>query len=205
MILPVLASILFWHEVPLWPISSLLLARMGGVTLACAAICLVGWGQASHSGGKSQHPGIGRRRWLAWLAVAFLAQGGWEIVLRATRGFPDDQGRNIFVTLVFVGAALLSSAVMALRKNPVGKKELGYGTLAGVLGLLSSGSRVWALRDIDGIIVFPVTTVSVMLMVQVLAAIVWKEKTGTVSMIGFVLAVASMILITAPATFFQHP
>jgi hypothetical protein len=204
MILPVLASILIWHELPLRPVSGLLLVRAGGLGLACVAIFLIGWGQTSGRDGESSGSRQGHGPWLAWLAVAFLAQGGWEIVLRATRGFPGGPERMVFVTLVFAGAGVFSGVSTAVRKDPVGRKEIGYGILMGILGLLASGSRVWALRDIDGIIVFPVTTITVMLAVQALATVVWRERTARLSMVGFVLAVASILLITAPPTIFEQ-
>ena len=140
-----------------------------------------------------------------WLGLAFLAQGGWETVLRSTRGFADNQARALFVTLTFVGAALLSGGITALRKVPLGKKELGYGTAAGLLGLVASGTRIWALRDLDGIIVFPITAISVMLAVQLLAAAIWREQTGKIALMGFVLAIVSTVLLIMPEPHVQHP
>lgn len=207
MILPVLASIVFWHEIPLQPVSLLLIARTGGVVLACTSIFLIGWRQTAGPQVAKQTIEVRRKhqRWLMWLGLAFLTQGGWEIVLRSTRGFPDNQARTLFVTIAFAGAAILSGSVAVLRKVPLGKKELSFGILAGLLSLLASGARVWALRDIDGIIVFPITTISVMLAVQVLAVAIWREQINKMGFTGFVLAIASMVLLTMPKSLIQRP
>ena len=198
MLLPVAASIVVWNEVPLWPVSSLLLARVAGMATACAAIAMVARGQMRGGPGAAAPGGGSVRTWLLWLGLAFVAQGGWEIVLRSTRQLPDDRARVLFVAGAFLGTAVLSGATARTLRARLGRRELAYGSAAGLLGVLASGTRVWALRDLDGVIVFPVTTVTVMVLVQVAGSLAWQERTPGWSRAGFAAALLSVLLLSLP-------
>ncbi len=196
MLLPVVASITIWREIPVWPVSALLLVRVAGMISACLAIALVTGGQARRASVRVSSRQADRQTWLLWLGLAFLSQGMWEVVLRSTRDLPDDRARTLFVAGTFLGAALLSAGSVCVLDVRIRRRELGFGLAAGVLGALASGSRVWALRDLDGLVVFPVTTVTVMIAVHLLGGVIWREKTGLLSTLGFVLAVLSVLLMS---------
>lgn len=200
MVLPVLASIVVWREVPLYPISSLLLARSTGVALVLAAIALMGVDHMRRDPASRRSPSAGSRpwAWLAWLTLAFLAQGSWEIALRATRSLVSDQARVLFVAIVVAGAFCLSLPAAGIARARLGKRELLYGGLAGLLSILASGCRIWALRDLDGILVFPVTTIGTVLLVQALGIVIWQEQTGTAGWMGFAFAIAGVLLLAIP-------
>lgn len=194
MILPVLASLFVWREIPLFPMSKALILRMSGVFLCFLAVVLLGMGrrQKESSSNTSRN-----RAWFIWLSIAFLSQGAWDVVLRSTRILSDNDARMLFVAVAFAGAFCFSLPAMVAVKERLGRKELGYGLPAGLLGLLASGTKVWALRDIDGVIVFPVSTVSVMLLVQLSAVGIWREKTGRIGWLGFATALGGVLLLTS--------
>ena len=200
MILPVLASILVWREVPLYPISPLLVLRSAGIALVLAAIALMGADRMRREPESRRGPSARPKpwSWLAWLTVAFLAQGSWEIALRATRSLPSDQARVFFMSIVFAGAFCFALPAVGIARGRLGRRELTYGSLAGLLSLLASGCRIWAVRDLDGILVFPVTTIGVVVLVQVLSIVLWQEETGVAGWLGFVLAIAGVLLLAIP-------
>lgn len=198
MLVPVLASILYWHEIPLWPVSLLLVLRLAGVVLACLAIALVAAGQFGTALAAPSTNPRPPQAWLVWLGIAFAAQGAWEVVLRSTQAWPDDAARVLFVAGTFSGAALLSAGALGWTRFCPGRVELTYGAAAGLLSMVASGARVWAVRDLDGVIVFPVTTISVMVLVQLLSCVVWHERAARLSQIGFAVAVLSVVLLTVP-------
>jgi len=203
MVLPTLASLLFWHEVPFSPVSGTLIARIAGVILITIAVVAIGL-QYIRGGDRANTPGVrhaiervGTRSWLLWLSAAFLGQGVWEICLRATRSLPGDHARTLFVTIVFLGTFLFTLPMMRFTRSKVQRNELLYGALAGVCGLLASGPRVWALRDLDGSIVFPMSTIAVILLVQAASRLVWHEKLRRFGALGFLFALGGIALLTA--------
>jgi hypothetical protein len=198
MVIATLASLLVWQEVPLTPLSGLLAMRVGGVAVITAAVICLGIERSRtdhaplpHVAGKSS-----RLAWLLWLATAFLAQGGWEITLRATRSLPDNESRLFYFTVVCVTATLLTVPFMVAYKARFGKLEILYGGLAGACSVIASGIRPWVLRDLDGIIVFPITTVSVTLLVLLAGAVFWHERLGKWGVVGIGAALAGMLLLT---------
>lgn len=207
MVIPTLASILYWREVTIVPLNVVIVLRASGLVVAVAAIAMLGVDQwklarrrklelADTPEPASDAAHRSRYIWPFWLTCSFLSQGSWEITLRATRSLPDDDSRLMFMGMVFIGAGLLSVPVMLAARPRLGRREFGFGAMAGVCSLVGSGVRPFALRDIDGVIVFPVTTICVMLLVLTIGAIFWRERVGKLGLLGTLAAIAGVVLLT---------
>ncbi len=198
MVIATLASLFVWKEVPLSPLSGLLLMRLGGIIVITAAVIILGVerSRVQHGSRVPLAPKPGRWAWIAWLTAAFLAQGGWEISLRATRALPDNESRIFFFTVVCVTATFLTVPFMLAYRARFGRREIYYGMLAGLCSVIASGIRPWVLRDLDGIIVFPITTVSVTLLVILAGVVFWRERLGKWGAAGIVAALLGMLLLT---------
>lgn len=198
MVIATLASLLVWREVPLWPVSGLLLMRIGGIAVVTGAVICLGIERSRINHAPQLHAGARpiRPAWLLWLASAFLAQGGWEITLRATRALPDNETRVFYFTVVCVTAGLLTVPFMIAYRARFGRLEIFYGCMAGLCSVIASGIRPWVLRDLDGIIVFPITTVSVTLLVLLAGAVLWHERLGKWGAAGIAAALGGMLLLT---------
>ncbi len=193
-VLPTLASMIFWRELPLWPVTPLLVARLAGLALTLVVAMLMGMDRRCPHPGDCAHPANGI--WLVWLATAFLAQGAWEITLRASGALQDEASRGVFIATVFITAMLLALGTWALRRPRVGQGELVCGLLAGICAVLGSGIRPWILRDLPGTLVFPVTAVSVMLLVQLAARFVLGHRLSGWGRGAIWVAAAAIVLLT---------
>ena len=195
MIIPTLASLLHWHEVTTeTPV--LFAARLAGMAIATVAIIFFGRDRLRLSRAQpDRHKTF--RAWCAWLAVAFCAQGAWEICLRATRELlHDNQARILFLAIVFIASGLFSLPTMRISGARIGRKELFYGSVAALISAIGSGFRPWALRELDGAIVFPVTTISVIILVQLAGMFFWREKISRWTVLAFILATSGILLLT---------
>ena len=192
MVLPVLVSILYWRELDLWPVSGLLVMRLLGIALAVATVVVCGTGYGRSASLSDRRP---TREWALWMAAAFVGQGVWEICLRATHGFPDDHARSLFLICVFGISGVLTLPAMALSGGRLGRTDVKYGLLLGVCALFGTGCRVLALKDVDGTVVFPLSTVSIMLFAQAAGRLVWKERIAH-SALGLALGIAAVLLLT---------
>jgi len=198
MVLATFASLFYWREVtPATPVR--FVARLAGVAVAVAAIILFGM---DHSR-RYQRPGgaSGARRhlkaWFLWIAVALLAQGGWETCLRATREVcADDRARMVFLTVVFLGAGAVAVPFAPLKRTRPNRCDLLYGCLAGLAGAVGSGMRPWAIRDLGGAFVFPATAIIVTLGVQVAARVIWKERFGRLGIAATAMTIIGILLLT---------
>ena len=197
MILPTFASIFYWCEIPLMGVNGFFGIRGIGIFAAMSAIIFFGIDryQAHRNGSVSKNRTKNLKKWIFWLTAAFLTTGCWEIMLRVSRTFTIKDAKVIFISTVFVSAMCISiPGAVALRKR-IGRKEVGFGILLGLCSLGSSGLRPWALKYIDGYILFPVTTITVSLLVLLGGYVFWKEKLGKFGFIGVALAVAGIILL----------
>ena len=192
MVIPVLASILYWGELSIWPPDSQTVARVLGVVLGLVTVMVCGSGGRKGSGGE---PGrSARAHWLAWMAAAFLAQGVWEVCLRATRSLPSGGDRIAFLLCIFTASCLLTVPPLLIKGVRVKGRDLAYGALLGLCALGGTGCRVLALREIDGTVVFPATTVCAMLLAQLAGRYVWGERTPR-AVLGLVLGLVSVVLL----------
>jgi len=201
MVIPALASLLYWHEVPLWPPSPTLGCRLLGLFAVAGALVLLGGrrGKAAVAAGAAGaatgvRAGV-RTAWLGWLALAFVAQGAWEVCLRATRSYPDSASRSFFLLVTFSLAMLLAGGGSLAARVRIGRREVLFGILAGTCALAGSGLRVWALRDVDGIIVFPATTAGVLLLVQAAGCLLWGERVSRRGLGALALAILGIALL----------
>jgi len=190
MILPVAASVFYWHEVSLWPVSGVALMRLSGIVLGVVAVIVCGLSRPASA--LERRP---LRPWLLWMAAAFLSQGVWEICLRATRGFGAGESRALFLLFVFAASCVLTLPALAVTRTRMSGADLKYGTLLGLCAFLGTGCRVLALKTVDGTIVFPVTTVSVMLAAQAAGRFFWAERLPR-AVFGLALGIAAVLLLT---------
>ena len=196
MLMPAVASLLIWQEVPLSPVTPTLISRVVGIAATVTAVVLLGYDRSrapapGQDGARAQD-----RTWFLWISASFVCQGSWAICVVATRHLPNDDCRALFLTMVFVGAFLLSVPAVAATRTRLGRKELTYGALAGLCSLIGSGARVWATRDLGGLVVFPVSTVSVVLCVQLAGMTIWRERMGRWGVVGVVTALVGVILLS---------
>jgi len=198
MLVPALASLLYWQEVPLVPVSGLLVLRLGGIAAATLAIVLSGYDRIQRDRSQ-QDPRASRgsvRVWLFWVALAFVAQAVWETSVVASRQLPDEASRTFFTTTVFVAAGAVALGFNILTRMPFSKTALCWGGLAGLCSLLGSGARVWATRDLGGLVVFPVTAITVLFFVQLASVGIWRERMGRWGIAGFAAAVGGVVLLS---------
>jgi len=198
MLLPTLASVFYWHEIPLIGINGLVGIRGIGMVFASIAMILFGIDHLNSHKNRdvSKIPHNNFRVWTYWLAASFLLRGCWEIVLRVSGSFNGKDARSIFMGTVFIGAMLLSLPGLAIFKKRINRKDIVFGLLLGICSLAGQGIRPWVLKYIDGVIVFPVTSIFISLLVLVFGYLFWREKIGRIGFVGIGATVVGILLLT---------
>lgn len=180
-LVPMLASLLIWHEHP------------SAVRLAGAILCLVAMPLLSLDQGVTDTR-------LTWRKAAIFAgmvvfNGG---VLVGLKWF-DEQDLpaqlNGFMLCVFSTAALVMALTWPLYRGRMGRGELVWGAAMSVAYFGAAPLIVVALRTFEGVVLFPFAEASALAMTVAFAAIVWKEIPHRLGMAGIVTVTAAAVLI----------
>ncbi len=198
MLLPTLASVFYWHEIPLIGINGLTGICGIGIILASGATILFGIDHLkSHKNRNiSKIPHNNFRVWIYWLAASFLLRGCWEIAIRASGSLNGGEAKSIFMGTVFIGAMFLSLPGLIIFRKKINQKDIVFGILLGICSLAGQGVRPWALKYIDGVIVFPVTSITVSLLILIFGYLFWKEKIGRFGFAGIGAAIVGILLLS---------
>lgn len=192
MVVPTAASLIFWHEVVFAFDSLAMWVVLLSLVLMLMAILFSGMDQIRAST-KRNEPFS--RAWAVWITLAFASQGGWEITLRAAGGFATEQERQVYLALVFIVALVMSLGTLAVVRFIPRKKEIMFGVGLGVLAMLATFVRPAAIRDLSGVIVFPMTALGTMVLLNILSTLIWKTHLGRWGVTGLTAAVFAAVLL----------
>lgn len=184
---PMLASLLIYREQPS-------LSQTIG-----AGLCLVAVPFLAFDGGLSGRGMTGRRM---LLAVGLMVVNG--IALTASKIFDELQAPeqlNGYMGLLMLTACVgcLPSAVHAVRSRPPGVRygavTLGWGAYLGVLLGLGQLFMLLTLRQLPGVVAYPVSQAGNVSLVTLLALLLWRERPGLAGFIGIAMAVVAVVLV----------
>lgn len=213
---PVLASIVVWHEAP----SGL---EIVGSVLAVAALVLViselvndrttsrtdllpesglhiGQNLRKPESGSGSQAGVvpadrvTGRPWL-WMLGLFLVNG---LVNTAAKLFQEKVApeENLpFQAVIFVAAFLVTTVLYYVRKSRVSQPALRYGAALGAANLGNYLFLILALTTLPGTVVYPVAAALEVGLMAMAGSLLWREKVGLRSWVGIGLAIISLVLI----------
>ncbi|MDD5597927.1 MAG: EamA family transporter [Victivallaceae bacterium] len=180
MVVSTLASLFIWREVPVGFNRHFILCLLGTIfTVGTVIIFGVAKILHNHSAKKLS------LKWFLFAMMAFWGQGTWEILLRSTRSVEVTGFREVFITVVFLLSAFYCSPALKNIRKHNWKPELLWGGVFGICGIFASALRVWALKEINGTVVFPVTTVCVTVLVQLLSIFLFKERPEKLDLVAY--------------------
>ena len=178
-LMPIVASVLLWGEtVTLW--------QLTGMLMAMAALVLM---TRSRDGAQSD------RRGLVLALLVFVTQGISQVCLRWVH-YADLDHQRLHVLFVTVATAgLLGCALVLSRRRPPVPRDLRMGAGIGVYNLFALAAVLAALSIVEGTAFFPIHGCAVVILDNVFAHYVWREKLGPLTALGALLGASSMLLV----------
>lgn len=192
MVVPTFASLIFWHEVVFALDSLAMWVVLLSLVLMLMAILFSGMDQIRASS-KRNEPFS--KAWAVWIILAFASQGGWEVTLRAAGGFATEQHRQVYLALVFIVSLVLSLGTLVVVRVTPRKKDFIFGVGLGVLAMFATSVRPMAIRDLSGVIVFPITALGTMVLLNILSKLIWKTHLGRWGAAGLTAAIFAALLL----------
>ncbi len=178
-LLPMIASILFWKE---WPTAY----QTIGIALAISAILYINSSPSSHQKIKAS------------LILLFLIGGLGEFTNKLFQVYGQSSDQSLFLFVVFATACLLSliyTLKQAIVPGSSLKKDILMGLAIGIPNLFSSHFLIRALNTMAAAIAFPAFSASTILIVALLSRILFGEKLNRRSMIGLSMTIVALLLI----------
>ena len=180
-VVPIMAAVLFWHERPNG-------FQVSGLLLAGIAILLFDFRRF-----KTESAGFWQLVWP--LAGCFFTAGGARLCQKAFGEYCRASERPAYIAAWFAFAGLVSLATLLIRRlRPTGR-DVGLGTVLGLVNIATLFFILAALRNVATIIVFPATAVGSLVLVVTLASLVWHERMQPRTRWGIVLACAALVLV----------
>lgn len=184
---PMLASLLIYREQPS-------LSQTIGAGLCLVAVPFLAFDRGV-SGGR-----VTGRRML--LFIGLMVVNG--IALTASKVFNELQAPeqlNCYMGLLMLTACVccIPSAVHAMRTRPPGVRygpvTLGWGAYLGLLLALGQLFMLLTLRQLPGVVAYPISQAGNVSLVTLVALLLWRERPGLPGFIGIALAVVAVVLV----------
>lgn len=178
---PVAVSLLVWHE-PMQP------THLLGLGLTMLALPLLGRGRTETANESGLHL-------LALMAPLFLVTGLGQLAARVFSGGAPAANTFLYLSCLFVGAALSALVALGLQRVPPRRRDLRFGLLLGALNVVANLSLLLALRVLPSAVVFAVSSAAGVVLAAVTGVAVWRERLSGLAWSGVVLAAVAVVLL----------
>lgn len=180
-LLPMLVSVVLWHEIPS-------LIQTIGILLAVGAMVYVNYMPNQTNFNKNQKS----------LIYLFLAGGMAEFSSKLFQKMGEPSEKNLFLFIVFFVAFCLSLYKSLNSELELGvslRKDLIAGGIVGIPNLLSSVFLISALGQVPATIAFPIYSSGAIAVISLGSWIFFKEEIGRRSRWGLLMTMVAMILV----------
>ena len=177
LLVPMLLSVLFFHELPTW-------LQIIGFCLALAAIVLIN--------AKKEKAG-GRFHWE--LLALLLLGGGADAISKVYEVLGTEALSNQFLFYIFAVALALCAVLVVYKKERPGMREIFFGAAIGIPNFFSSKFLLLALGDLPAVVVYPSFSVATMLITTLVGVFFFKERLTKFQWLALAVIVAALVLL----------
>ena len=177
LLVPIVASVLFFHESPT-------VSQITGFCIAVFAIVLINF----KKDGSGKGFGFG-------LIVMLLLSGGADVMAKVFDVFGPAALSALYLFYTFATAFVLCVVLVVHKKERPGFRELLYGTLIGIPNFFSAKFLLAALTKLPAVVVYPSFSVGTMLIVTMTGVSVFRERLSKVQWAALAAIVVALILL----------
>ena len=186
MVFPIILGALIWAEYPN-------AYQYAGVAAAALAIVLLSFKSISQA-----EPGEKTKLSVAILALVltvWLAESAALMSSKCFEELAEEQMRSGYVTVLFVTAAILTLAWMAITRAKPARRDAAFGVVAGLPNVFMAFFIMTAVKAVGGLVFFPVFASAGTVLLAAAGVVIWREKLGRRGIAGIAFAVAAFILL----------
>lgn len=177
LLVPIVLSVLFFHEVPTW-------LQLTGFGFALVAIVLIN--------AKTEKDG-GRFRWE--LLMLLLMGGGADAMSKIYEALGSAELSNQFLFYIFAVALVLCIALVIYRKERPGMRDFLFGAAIGIPNFFSSKFLLRSLADLPAVVVYPSFSIATILIATLAGVCFFKEKMQKRQWLALIVIIAALFLL----------
>ena len=177
LLVPIVASVLFFHESPT-------VSQITGFCIAVFAIVLINF--KKDGSGK----GFGFS-----LIVMLLLSGGADVMAKFFDAYCPQSLSDLYLFYTFATAFALCLVLVVRSHERLGIKELLYGTLIGVPNFFSAKFLLGALTQLPAVVVYPSFSVATMLITTLVGVAFFKERLQKLQWLALIAILAALFLL----------
>ena len=180
-VVPIVASVALWQE-------EVTLSQLVGIALALSALLLMSGGARAITGGALfRHGGLA----LAVCSMQGVSHTSARWVHHA--GLDDRHMEVLLVTAATAG--LLGAVALIILRRPVDGPSWRMGVGIGVFNVAALAVFLAALARFQSAQFFPVSGCAIVIMDNIFAHLVWRERLSVITAIGAVIGAGSILLV----------
>jgi len=134
--------------------------------------------------------------WLRLVMLGWLFNGLAQLCQKTVHETGGDKDMLMFLLCLYIFGFISAALFMSMKRSKIGKKEVGYGILAGTVNILGVGSVQLSLMKLSSSVVFPVTIGGTIIGTCIAGAIFFGEKLDRKKIVGLVLGVVAIVLLS---------
>ena len=177
LIVQVLISIIFFNEQPQ-------LIQVLGIIICLVAVVMINF----EKGQTAVQFKLG-------LFLILLSSGFCDVMSKIHEEMGNPALADHFLFYTFGVAMILCIALIIVKKELFGWKDILFGILLGIPNYFSASFLLKALNDIAAVIVFPTFSVATVVVISMTGLLVFKEKLGKKQWIGMGLILIALVLL----------
>ena len=177
LLVPILFSVLVFHEVPTW-------TQIVGFCIAVVAIILINF--------KSENDGS-RFHWQ--LLAMLLMCGGADAMAKVFEVMGPATLSNQYLYYTFTVALALCIALVIYNKERPGLREFLFGAAIGIPNFFSSKFLLLSLTDLPAVVVFPSFSIATMLITTLVGVVFFKERLLKLQWLALLAIIVALFLL----------
>lgn len=177
LLVPMILSVLFFHEIPTW-------SQITGFCIAVLAIVLINLKNGS---------GSSRFRWQ--LLAMLLFCGGSDAMSKVFEALGPAALSYQYLFYTFAVAFVLCAALVVYKKERPGTRELLFGTAIGIPNFFASKFLLLSLKDLSAVVVFPSYSVATMLITTLAGVLLFRERLHKLQWLALVAIIVALLLL----------
>lgn len=164
--------------------------KIAGILMSLVAVFLISKKQENQTSAQG--------KWLWLLPVyVFVGSGVIDTTLKhMQKEFIPPGNAGDMVSTIFLIAFMVGLLVLLTQKEKFQFKSIGWGIALGIPNYFCMFFLVKTLERFDATFIFPINNIAIVVCSTLVSILFFKEKMSTINRIGFVLAIASILIIS---------